>query len=67
MAWDWILGTFLNEGNPECGVSMNNIHDFVTKEEKQSLKCGSNKSEKEDKILVTNIDGRKVSLGLVHE
>ena len=48
MAWDWILGTFLNEGNTECGISMSNLHDFITNEEILSMKNSSNKSEKED-------------------
>ena len=65
MAWDWTLGTFLNEGKPECGISMSNVHDFVTNKERLSLKNGSNKSEKEDEISVTNVDRENVSLGLV--
>ena len=65
MAWDWTLGTFLNEGSPECGISMSNVHDFVTNKERPSLKNGSNKSEKEDEISVTNVDRENVSLGLV--
>ena len=44
---------------------MSNVHDFVTNKEILSLKNGTNKSEKEDEISVTNVDRENVSLGLV--